>query len=90
MMDLQAYREQIDQLDADIVNILNQRAQIALQIGEMKAALGQSSYRDSGREQAVIERLCQHNDGPLSNDAIAMIYRTIMQACLDLQQEQSS
>ena len=74
---LKGFRGSIDSLDSQILNLLNQRATIALDIGATKRAAGLPVVELS-RERAVIEGMGSRNAGPLSNDAIERIYTAIM------------
>lgn len=86
MQELETLRQQINTLDNDLVKLLSQRAQCALQIGQCKNDRGVFDFKDTGREEMVIDRICHLNPGPLSNDSLASIFRSIMCACLELQQ----
>ncbi len=81
--ELAGHREAIDALDRDILARLNERAAHAQAIGELKA--GDAAYRPE-REAQVLERLLEENPGPLSNDAIAGVFRQVMSACRALEQ----
>jgi chorismate mutase/prephenate dehydratase len=74
---LKGFRGQIDSLDGQILNLLNQRAAVALDIGATKRSAGLPVVELS-RERAVIEGMGVRNQGPLSNDAIERIYTAIM------------
>jgi len=80
---LAQHRAAIDALDREILARLNERAQHAKAIGALKA--GALAYRPE-REAQVLSRLVQENRGPLSADAIAVVFRQIMSACLALEQ----
>src|SRR3954469_1965969 len=82
--DLGRHRAAIDALDREILERLNARATHAKAIGEIKA--GGIAYRPE-REAQVLARLQAGNPGPLSNDAIAMLFRQIMSACMALEQK---
>jgi chorismate mutase / prephenate dehydratase len=81
---LQALRERIDAADADLLALLNQRARLALEVGEIKKREGSVVFRPE-REAQVIDGLKRRNPGPLSNDSIAPIWREIMSACRALE-----
>ena len=83
---LQAHRAAIDALDSEILARLNARAGHAKAIGALKAGQGGPAYRPE-REAQVLARLTAENGGPLSNDAIAAVFRQVMSACLALEQK---
>lgn len=79
---LKQHRDQIDAIDAQVLNLINARAEHARAIGEIKG--GGLIYRPE-REAQVLRRLQDLNPGPLSNEAIARLFREIMSACLALE-----
>jgi len=74
-------RSEIDRVDADILRLLNQRAQLARAVGSLK--VGQA-YRPE-REAQVLRRVKEMNEGPLSGETAAFLFREIMSACLALE-----
>ena len=82
--DLPAFRSRIDALDRDLLALLNQRASLAQQVGELKKREGSVAFRPE-REAQVIEGLKSANPGPLKFDSIAPIWREIMSACRALE-----
>ena len=81
--ELARHRAAIDALDHEILARLNARATHAQAIGSLKGAA--AAYRPE-REAQVLLRLQAANRGPLSNEAIAGIFREAMSACLALEQ----
>ena len=81
---LLALRGRIDALDRDLLSLLNRRAQLALEVGEIKKKEGSVVFRPE-REAQVIDGLKTANSGPLSNDSVAPIWREIMSACRALE-----
>jgi chorismate mutase/prephenate dehydratase len=85
-MDLDALRKEIDQLDAELVRLLNERLKHAQQIGELKAK-GDGEVYVPAREKAVLDRVRSLNKGPLPALALQSIYREIMSASLALERD---
>ncbi len=83
-MSLSEHRQAIDQLDAKIVQLLNARTQHVLAIGDIKLKAGEEIYAPH-RERAVLERVCAHNAGPMTNEQLRSIYREIMSSALALE-----
>ena len=83
-MDLQHLRKKIDGLDAKIVELLNQRAEITLEVGQQKIKNKASIYAPA-REKQVLDRIQQISKGPLNKEALEAIYREIMSAALALE-----
>ena len=84
---LAALRVQIDALDAQLLQLVNARAQVAEQVGEIKRAEGSPFFRPD-RVAQVLEKIQQLNPGPLKNNHVAAIWREIMSACLALEAPQ--
>ncbi len=83
-MNLQEYRKKIDEIDDRIVELINSRVKIALEIGKIKDRESRD-YHAPDREREVLERLESSNKGPLPANSIRAIYREIMSASLALQ-----
>jgi chorismate mutase / prephenate dehydratase len=82
MEDITELRKQIDQTDAQIVALLNQRATLALAVGSAKK--GATKFRPT-REAAVIKQ-AQAASKAFPKPALAAVYREIISACLNLEQ----
>ena len=82
--DLLALRIQIDALDRDLLALLNRRATLAQQVGELKKREGSVVFRPE-REAQVIDGLKTVNPGPLQAESVAPIWREIMSACRALE-----
>lgn len=80
--ELHKLRNEIDRLDAEILERLSERARNAQRIGEVKQG---NLYRPD-REAQVLRRLGGENPGPLPDLAVQRIFREIMSACLALEQ----
>ena len=81
---LHSLREQIDTVDRELLALLNRRARIALEVGELKKREGSPVFRPE-REAQVIASLESANAGPLRDDSVAPIWREIMSACRALE-----
>jgi len=77
-------RVQIDALDRELLALLNRRAQVAEQVGEVKKREGTPFFRPD-RVAQVIEQIQKANQGPLKNEHVAAVWREIMSACLALE-----
>ncbi|MDO8705438.1 MAG: prephenate dehydratase [Sulfuricaulis sp.] len=80
-------RTQIDALDLELLALLNQRASLAHEVGEVKRVDGSPVFRPD-REAQVIGSLQTVNAGPLKRDSVAVIWREIMSACRALEAAQ--
>ena len=79
-MSIDKLRARIDRIDSEIIDLINQRAQTAKEIGEIKNNKGGAIYAPD-REAAIFRRLFERNRGPLPNEAIRSIYTEIISAC---------
>ena len=83
-MNIPEHRKAIDELDAQIVELLNERTKHVLHIGEIKVKAGEEIYAPH-REQAVFNRLAKLNGGPITNESLRAIYREVMSSALSLE-----
>ncbi|MBQ7501617.1 bifunctional 3-deoxy-7-phosphoheptulonate synthase/chorismate mutase [bacterium] len=80
-------RAEIDSINFKILDLLNERARVALQIGKCKAELGISGF-DPVREGGMLKRLLEKNTGPFEGEAVSAIFKDIFQKTLDLMDKQ--
>ena len=78
--DLSRTRDIIDQLDRQIVDLLNRRAELGRQAGRAKALAGRRAVHDPEREREVLLRVAMANHGPLTQADLLSIYRRIVAA----------
>jgi len=83
-MNLDDWRSRINDLDNQILHLLNQRAEAALQIGDLKRRQDLPSYAPD-REAEIVTRLSAANGGPLPAAAIRAIWREILSGCRALE-----
>jgi chorismate mutase len=76
-MDISDWRAKIDTVDQILVDLVNRRLEFAIEIGRIKRNSGQQ-VRDAARERELIERLQRHNNGPMSDAAIADLFARII------------
>jgi chorismate mutase len=74
---IEDYRNEINQLDRELLRIFNQRAALALKIGEIKKDLALPVY-DPEREKRIFEAMSAANPGPLENDAIIRLFERVI------------
>jgi len=82
---LKKLRDKIDQIDDQILDLLNNRAQVVLEVGKTKAGESREFYVPS-RERAIFERLQAGNSGPFPNESVCRVFREIISASLSLEQ----
>jgi len=76
--ELARWRQQIDELDQSVLALINQRAELAHKIGQLKTG---TLYRPE-REAQVLTHIRHTNPGPLSDETVTFLFREIMSACL--------
>ena len=76
-MDIEDWRKKIDELDAKLVELLNQRSRCAAEIGKLKQKDGQPIYSPE-REREILEQVQRLNQGPLGNDALKRLFERIL------------
>ena len=76
--ELNRLRAEIDELDRRIVNLLNERAQLARAVGHEKAAIGRRAIRDREREREVLLRVSIANEGPMAQVDLLAVYRRLI------------
>lgn len=81
---LQQLRDQIDKIDDQILDLLNARAGVVLDVGKAKAGESREFYVPS-RERAIFERLQARNPGPFPNESLCRVFREIISASLSLE-----
>jgi chorismate mutase/prephenate dehydratase len=80
-------RQQIDAIDQEVLVLLNRRAHVAEQVGEVKKREGTPFFRPD-RVAQVIQKIQRSNPGPLRDEHVAAIWREIMSAGLALESPQ--
>ncbi len=84
---LDRMRRQLDELDARLVELLTQRARIVVDVGAYKRLHGLPIYAPH-REQEVIRRVLELNDGPLPARTLEAIFRELMSGSFALERPQ--
>jgi chorismate mutase/prephenate dehydratase len=83
-MNLKILRSEIDNLDKKIIQLLNTRAKITLDVAREKNKSGKSIYVPE-REREVLKKVATLSKGPLNAKALEAIYREVMSASLALE-----
>lgn len=81
---LKPLREQIDAIDAQILELLSRRALVAQQVGHVKAETAAPVFRPE-REAQVLRKVAERNSGPLASSDVQTIFREIMSSCRALE-----
>ncbi len=75
--DLEPFREQIDEIDQKLVQLLNERSSLANNIGHIKQQLGLPIYMPA-REKQILKNVMRMNPGPLSAEAMRRLFERII------------
>ncbi len=87
-MDIEDWRRKIDEYNKQLLALLSERAECALEIGRIKQEAGQPIYVPE-REAAVLAHLKDLNGGPLTAAAVERIFQAIMTESRQLEQDES-
>jgi chorismate mutase / prephenate dehydratase len=82
--DLSLLRVQIDQVDAQLLALVNERAKLAQAVGEVKKTTQAPVYRPE-REAQIHQALAQQNPGPLSAASVQAIWSELISGCRELE-----
>jgi len=77
-MDLSDWRQRIDSLNLQLLELLNERAMCAMGIAGVKKTRNLPIH-DPDRERQVLDVVVAENKGPLSDESIRRIFACIMQ-----------
>jgi len=83
-MDISDWRKQIDELDRRLVELLNQRAHAAQEIGKLKRNTRMPIY-EPDREKIIFENVSKANVGPLPDSELRQVYERIIDVMRNIQ-----
>ena len=78
-MDIEGWRNEIDEIDMELLRLLNIRARLAIKIGDLKRA-ARLPLCNPQREAEVLAHVREANAGPLDDDMVAGLFRQIIVA----------
>ena len=83
---LDELRRAIDAVDDELLDLLNRRAALTIEVGEVKRREGSDSefYRPD-REAKILRRLAEANTGPMPNEQLVRLVREVISTCLSLE-----
>ncbi len=84
--DLDILRDQLDQINIQMLDLISERGRVAQEIGKVKARQGAAKY-DPVRERDMINFLTEQNKGPFDDGTVVHLFKQIFKACVDLQGE---
>ncbi|MGB3683666.1 MAG: chorismate mutase [Rubrobacteraceae bacterium] len=81
---VQELRDRVNEVDKDLVRALNERARIVKEIMAMKAEAGSPVY-DPKREEEILQRAMEYNEGPIYDTSMREIFELILHRIRDLE-----
>ena len=86
-MDIGEWRQKIDELDRQLVELINQRAQCAREIGKLKRNSSMPIY-EPDRETIIFDNIARYNEGPLSRAQLRYVYEHLINVMRELQRDE--
>jgi chorismate mutase len=86
-MDIEHFRQKIDDLDRQLVELISERARAAQEIGRLKRETSLPVYEPQ-REKTIFENVRSHNPGPLPDLELVHIYERIIDVMRALQKDE--
>ena len=84
-MKIKNWRKKIDAIDTAMLQLLNLRTELALEVGRLKGEQG-LSLRVPAREHEILSRMKRLNTGPLAEDSVGKIYQLILDESIRTQE----
>lgn len=79
-MTIEGWRGKIDAIDKQLLELLSQRANCAIEVGKIKSERNMQVL-DPERERQIIQAILRENKGPLSDDALRRIFERVIDEC---------
>jgi chorismate mutase len=85
--DIRGWRKKIDDLDRRLVDLLNERARAAREIGRLKRTTQMPIY-EPDREKIIFDNVAEANSGPLANNDLRQVYERIIDVMRKIQRDE--
>ena len=79
-MSIEDWRRKIDEIDAKLVELFNERSKCAIEIGKNKHVENLRVY-DPQREREILKRIQEANRGPLDNEGMQRLFERVIDEC---------
>ena len=86
-MEIADWRKKIDEVDRRLVELLNERAQAAHEIGKLKRNTRMPIY-EPDREKTIFENVQRANHGPLPDSELRQVYERIIDVMRNIQKNE--
>ena len=87
-MDVSDWRKRINDVDRRILDLLNERVGYVLRLAPLKRQ-SKIPVHEPRREEEVLSKLREQNDGPLSDEAVCRIFEAVMREMRAVQTEKA-
>jgi chorismate mutase len=77
-------REQVDEVDRDLIRALNERARLVQEIASIKGEAGRPIF-DPKREEEILQKVAEENEGPIYDTSMRDIFELILHRIRDLE-----
>ena len=84
--EMEQLRQQMDDVNLEILGLINHRAKLVQQIGQIKTKQSIKRF-DPVRERSMLDHITNNNDGPFENATLEHIFKEIFKASLELQED---
>ncbi len=84
MPKIEDLRKKIDELDDKLLGLLNRRAKLVIDVGNIKKKQ-KTEFHVPDREKQILERLAEKNKGPFPNESLQAVLKEIFSASLSLE-----
>ena len=88
-MDIPGWRKKIDEIDRKLVELLNERARAAREIGKLKQDTKLPIYEPE-RENAILEHVREISQGPISHADLVSVFQRIIEIMRRMQQDETA
>ena len=79
-MSIEDWRRKIDEIDAKLVELFNERSKCAIEIFKIKHVENLRVY-DPQREREILKRIQEANRGPLDNEGMQRLFERVIDEC---------
>ncbi|HHY21779.1 MAG TPA: bifunctional 3-deoxy-7-phosphoheptulonate synthase/chorismate mutase [Bacilli bacterium] len=83
---LNALRDQLDDVNLKILELINERGRLVQEIGRVKIKQGVNRF-DPVRERKMLDQIAANNDGPFETSTLQHLFKQIFKASLELQED---
>ncbi|WP_096436173.1 bifunctional 3-deoxy-7-phosphoheptulonate synthase/chorismate mutase [Alteribacter populi] len=83
---LEELRKELDEVNLQLMELINERAKLAKEIGRVKSAQGLNRF-DPVRERKMLDLITEHNKGPFETSTLQHIFKQIFKASLEIQED---